>query len=67
MRFEQCLGRLGSNVLGIDAVAENIQVATEHASHDRLLQRRVKYEHSTTSDLVRLGEGYGIMPQDPAS
>lgn len=51
----QSLGRLGSNVLGIDTVEDNVSVATEHASRDPLLHKRLRYKHTTTSAITRLG------------
>ncbi|XP_022082569.1 ubiquinone biosynthesis O-methyltransferase, mitochondrial-like isoform X2 [Acanthaster planci] len=46
------LARLGATVIGIDAASENIQVAREHASHDRLLWKRINYICATAEELL---------------
>ncbi|XP_038049321.1 ubiquinone biosynthesis O-methyltransferase, mitochondrial-like isoform X2 [Patiria miniata] len=51
------LARLGATVTGIDAASENISVAREHASHDPLLQKRLKYICTTAEELLSNEEG----------
>ena len=53
----QPLARLGATVIAVDAASENIRVAQEHASHDPLLQRRLKYICATAEDLLGTEEG----------
>ena len=53
----QPLARLGATVIGIDAASENIEIARQHASHDPLLQRRLKYMCTTAEELLESEEG----------
>jgi 2-polyprenyl-3-methyl-5-hydroxy-6-metoxy-1,4-benzoquinol methylase len=46
------LARLGADVLGVDAGAENVAVATKHAALDPMLQGRLQYRCTTAEALV---------------
>ena len=47
----QPLARVGADVTGIDASADNIQMATHHANIDPRLAGRLKYQCCAVEDL----------------
>ncbi|XP_033635143.1 ubiquinone biosynthesis O-methyltransferase, mitochondrial-like isoform X1 [Asterias rubens] len=51
------LARLGARVTGIDAALENIEVAQQHASHDPLLHRGLRYMCITAEELLETERG----------
>ena len=52
------LARLGAIVTGLDASAENIQTASEHAA---LMHTDVKYRHATAEALVAEGRTFDVV------
>lgn len=53
----QPLGRLGANVVGLDASEENIKIAQAHLIHDPQIRDKVKYIHSTVEDIAEQQAG----------
>ena len=51
--FLKPLGRLGAEVLGIDAVQESIQIAEEHKAEDSSLSSNLQYKCILVEDLVQ--------------
>jgi 2-polyprenyl-6-hydroxyphenyl methylase/3-demethylubiquinone-9 3-methyltransferase len=52
------LTRLGAKVTGIDAAAENIEVARQHAKDMRLV---IDYRHASPEDLIGGGETFDVV------
>ena len=50
--YFQPLARLGASVTGVDASAENIQMAKWHAATDPVVARNVRYRACTVESLV---------------
>ena len=52
------MSRLGANVLGVDAVEKNIEIATLHSVDAGL---NINYRHCTIEDIKRSGERFDIV------
>jgi len=50
------LARAGATVTGIDAAAENIAIAAEHAAASDLNKTQLSYQHITAEDLLKTGK-----------
>ncbi|KAJ2868916.1 Hexaprenyldihydroxybenzoate methyltransferase, mitochondrial [Coemansia erecta] len=60
----ESLARLGMNVLGIDAAAENIAMARVHMQRDPLFgdqQKRLRYKQMTAEQLVEKEEQFDVV------
>lgn len=55
------LARLGAEVTGIDATAESITAAREHAKLDRAIVDRIQYEHCTLEDVIHAGKEFDVV------
>lgn len=57
----ESLARLGSNVLGVDAVARSVDVARAHAARDPLVAARAQFRACTAEQLVAEGKCYDLV------
>ncbi|KAJ3187065.1 Hexaprenyldihydroxybenzoate methyltransferase, mitochondrial [Gaertneriomyces sp. JEL0708] len=60
--LSESLARLGASVTGADAAAENIAMATHHASLDpSLTSDLLRYTHTTAEDLAQTGAKFDMI------
>lgn len=59
--LSESLARMGAQVVGIDIAAENVGVASLHASADPTIRERVRYECIRAEQLVDTGETFDIV------
>jgi ubiquinone biosynthesis O-methyltransferase len=55
------LARLGSSVLGVDAVAKSVDIARAHAARDPLVASRAQYRACTAEQLVAEGQRFDLV------
>jgi 2-polyprenyl-6-hydroxyphenyl methylase/3-demethylubiquinone-9 3-methyltransferase len=55
------MARLGADVLGIDAVADNIKVASAHQQEEDNFTENTKFQHTTVEELAQSGAQFDII------
>ena len=55
------LARLGSQVLGVDAVAKSVDIARAHAARDPVVAARAQYRACTAEQLVAEGQRFDLV------